>query len=282
MKHDLLCVIGSALAAVSGCASVGGSTSNGSHPRPISIALATGPFGALLAPTTIDETHRVWMLIDTGASTSSLDRSVAARLGLQERTTTNRTVGVGGSGESGGLVAVRQMQVAGASYGPIDLHTLDLSDLRDLERQRGGPTTDGILGADFLAPLSAVIDYGNRRLILTAPNATNRQFYVEGIVILAPSGAPTALTVLQSWPKKIDVPLVGANVAVVTAQGRVQSAQTDVRGRFKLGPITAGASKTIRSLSITHQDALPYSLSEPGDLLTTSRVRLLISVGRAR
>jgi hypothetical protein len=127
-----------------------------------------------------------------------------------------------------------------------------------------------------------VVDYGHRRLILIDPDADGREFYVQGIVALAADGAPSALTPLKSWPKKIVNALVGAKVSVVTAQGRLQTAQTDTHGRFKLGPITAGAFKTIRTLSVSHEGAVTYSLSEPGELLAGSRVRLLISVASAR
>lgn len=279
----LLALLGLTIVTIGGCASVRSAASTPAPHHSISIALATGPFGALLAPMTLNETHRVWMLIDTGASTSSIDRNVARGFGLTESPSSNITVGVGGTSSSaGGIFAVRQLEVAGASYGPIDLHALDLTGLRGLEQDRGGPRTDGILGADFLAPLSAVVDYGHRRMVLIDPNADGRQFYVQGIVALAAEGAPSALTALKSWPKKILSALVGAKVSVLTAQGRLQTAQTDTQGRFKLGPITAGAFKTIRTLSVSHEDAVTYSLTEPGELLTGSRVRLLISVVPAR
>lgn len=279
----LLALLGLTIVTLGRCASLRSAAPASAPHRSISIALATGPFGALLAPMTLNGTHRVWMLIDTGASSSSLDRSVARGFGLTESPSSNVTVGVGGTSSSaGGIFAVKQLEVSGASYGPIDLHALDLSGLRGLEQDRGGPRTDGILGADFLAPLSAVVDYGHRRLVLFAPDADGRQFYVQGIVVLAAAGAPSALTPLNSWPKEVANALVGAKVSAITAQGRLQTAQTDARGRFKLGPITAGAFKTIRSLSVSHEDAVTYSMTEPGDLLEGSRVRLLISVVPAR
>lgn len=278
-----LVLLGLTIVAIGGCASVRSAASAPAPHRSISIALATGPFGALLAPLTLNGTHRVWMLIDTGASTSSIDRTVARGLGLTESPSSNVTIGVGGTSSSaGGIFAVQQLEVDGALYGPIDLHALDLSGLRGLEQDRGGPKTDGILGADFLAPLSAVIDYGHRRLVLLDPDADGRQFYVQGIVALAAEGAPSALTSLKSWPKNIVNALVGARVSVLTAQGRLQTAQTDTQGRFKLGPITAGAFKTIRTLSVSHEGAVTYSLTEPGELLAGSKVRLLISVVPAR
>ncbi len=111
------------------------------------------------------------MLLDTGALTSSLDITVAKKLGLKHGDEV-KSVGIGGI-QKGYEISLR-----GISIGDFDtrvtanllpLTALDFEVINSVQKERKLPRIDGLLGHSALRINSAVIDYSTRTLYLRSP-----------------------------------------------------------------------------------------------------------------
>lgn len=107
------------------------------------------------------------LFIDTGATTI-IDLALAKSLGIE--LTDTGMQGYGLTGVAGDRLSARldlrigQLKITGA---PCDC--LDLGQLKEINRKAGLPEFDGLIGADLLAALRAVIDYDSLTLTMKRP-----------------------------------------------------------------------------------------------------------------
>ncbi len=100
---------------------------------------------------------RANLLLDTGASVTSIHSDVAARLHIDEART-QKTIGqVAG----GGLLLVRRTRLSSISVGP---HTKADMDVAIVEHKGPPVAYEGLLGMNFLRNLRYSIDFGNRTI----------------------------------------------------------------------------------------------------------------------
>lgn len=248
---------------------------------PVEIELRPNRWGGMIVRARLNSRYPVLLLIDTGASASSFDRAVAARLGLVERDDHKVTIGVGGSSGIGGSIVAQELTIARVSFGAISFHAVDLESLRALDRRGGSELIDGILGADFLAAHQAVVDYPRSRLTLVPWQADTRPTYLRGQVALAARGAPSSFSPTAE-NRAVDQPLVGAQVSVATDDGQILRTRTDRHGRFAFGPLPARVRRTPQWLEVEHRDGLPGRLESPGQLLSSAESQLLALLERRR
>lgn len=109
-----------------------------------------------------------WMLIDTGASKTVLDKERAKNFLQKEKFQEhdNLSIGLGTSNMKSHLVTIKKI-----SFGKIENRNyttvvLDLSNVNDAYRKIKQKPIDGILGSDLLKKYKAVIDYGKKIIIL--------------------------------------------------------------------------------------------------------------------
>jgi predicted aspartyl protease len=106
--------------------------------------------------------------VDTGAMDAEIDKTVAARLKLPTKETSIILQGLGGEVSKVNKVSLEKFSVQSVQR-PLDMLLDDLSGVNAALQQEGGSHYDGLLGATFLAPLSAVIDYGSAKMFLLDP-----------------------------------------------------------------------------------------------------------------
>lgn len=139
------------------------------------------------------ERHKINMLIDTGAATTTVDQRLAERLGLQTRAL--RVTGM-----FQGPQTVREARLPSFTLGIARVEGWDALVL-DLSQVRLGERIDLIVGLDILHQLPGLtIDYTKRVLNLTCPAALETKVAVERNLPLlriqmAVQGASLALAV---------------------------------------------------------------------------------------
>ena len=155
----------------SGCADVGRSEATppaDSAAGELGFRLA-GPGGAaIVVPVDINGRGPIDLILDTGATITCVDTSLARELALPEqRLTVGTAVGVGGTGRVR-LHRVDSLRVAGAVARRINVCAMDLSAMRVV-----APSVRGLLGLNVLKPFTVTIDFERGVLRLSAP-ATGR------------------------------------------------------------------------------------------------------------
>ena len=151
----------------SACADVGGSDTTppaDSAAGELGFRLA-GPGGAaIVVPVHINGRGPVDLILDTGASITCVDTSLAREFALPEqRLTVGTAVGVGGTGRVR-LHRVDSLRVAGAVARRINVCAMDLSAMRVV-----APNVRGLLGLNVLKPFTVTIDFERGVLRLAAP-----------------------------------------------------------------------------------------------------------------
>jgi predicted aspartyl protease len=152
------------LACVSACGTIpdraAGSTANACSVQRVAEMPVRIANGAILIPATINQT-KVEMQIDTGASGSMIDQTMAARLALPSdahRRTTLR--GIGGDVESQNTV-VRSLEIGGQEWQSLSLSTGHLA-----TEFHHGTQVAGLLGADRLSGFDIELDVPHARMTL--------------------------------------------------------------------------------------------------------------------
>ena len=155
--------------AVSGaaCADVGGSDATppaDSAAGELGFRLA-GPGGAaIVVPVHINGRGPIDLILDTGATITCVDTSLAREFALPEqRLTIGTAVGVGGAGRVR-LHRVDSLRVAGAVARRLNVCAMDLSAMRVV-----APSVRGLLGLNVLKPFTVTIDFRRSVLRLAAP-----------------------------------------------------------------------------------------------------------------
>lgn len=120
-----------------------------------------GPGGAaLLVPVYVNGGGPYSFVLDTGATMTCVDRSLAERLDLPEARGGGVGVGVGQAGELQ-LVAVDSLRVGEATAVDMMACSLDLEQLREV-----GIEVEGLLGLNYLQEFRVTLDFPSRRLTL--------------------------------------------------------------------------------------------------------------------
>lgn len=110
-----------------------------------------------------------WLLIDTGASATIVDRQSAARLELVPTPTPHTATGQGECGLSESAVdsaSVDELALGTVRLQEVEAKVLDLSSVNGRLEEAGANRIDGILGADLLEEHGAIIRFAERRLYL--------------------------------------------------------------------------------------------------------------------
>jgi predicted aspartyl protease len=125
-----------------------------------------GPGGAaIVVPVHINGRGPIDLILDTGATLTCVDTSLARELALPEqRLTIGTAVGVGGAGRVR-LHRVDSLRVAGAVARQINVCAMDLGAMRVV-----APSVRGLLGLNVLKPFTVTIDFERRVLRLAAPS----------------------------------------------------------------------------------------------------------------
>jgi predicted aspartyl protease len=126
-----------------------------------------GPSGAaIIVPAVLNGRDSVSLILDTGATLTCLDDSVARDLKLPER------IGVVGSGISVNgrgrmrLVKLDSIRVGAASARDLTVCAIDLSSVRALS-----PSVRGLLGLNFLRSFRVTLDFQRDVLRLQRPTS---------------------------------------------------------------------------------------------------------------
>jgi len=110
----------------------------------------------VLVPVSVNGYGPYEFILDTGASSSSVDRRLADRLGLPETGQSANVRGVGGTTVAP-MVRLREWRVGGR---PLRSRTLVVTDV-------GDDRVSGLLGSDELRRFGKVtVDYSRQRLVL--------------------------------------------------------------------------------------------------------------------
>jgi predicted aspartyl protease len=158
-----------ALAAASGvgCADAGRSEATppaDSAAGEIDFRLAGAGGAAIVVPVYVNGRGPIDLILDTGATITCVDTSLARELALPEqRLTVGTAIGVGGVGRVR-LHRVDSLRVAGAVARRINVCSMDLAGMRAV-----APSVRGLLGLNVLKPFTVTIDFERRVLRLAAP-----------------------------------------------------------------------------------------------------------------
>ena len=125
-----------------------------------------GPGGAaIVVPVHINGRGPIDLILDTGATITCVDTSLARELALPEqRLTIGTAVGVGGAGRVR-LHRVDSLRIAGAVARRINVCAMDLGAMRTV-----APDVRGLLGLNVLKPFTVTIDFQRSVLRLAPPS----------------------------------------------------------------------------------------------------------------
>ncbi|HEV3005361.1 MAG TPA: retropepsin-like aspartic protease [Pirellulales bacterium] len=113
--------------------------------------------------------ERVVFLLDTGAQLTNLDQSLADRLRLPQRDTPGQfNLLLDGSELPLKTASVKQLAIGGISA-PVEAVLLPMTKLNEWRQGEGYPPWAGLLGAEVLQRLGAVIDFEASKLFLLDP-----------------------------------------------------------------------------------------------------------------
>ena len=114
------------------------------------------------------EGHPLNVIIDTGASHSCFDldfvRQLSPEISMENNDGLN--VGVGTSNFESKLSSICNFRMGRFLLKQYDIVLLDMSNINAAYKMMHKPLIHGILGSDFLMKYKAVIDYGERVLVL--------------------------------------------------------------------------------------------------------------------
>jgi clan AA aspartic protease (TIGR02281 family) len=129
------------------------------------VALTRTPVGHFSLKGTIDG-RPVTLLLDTGASSTVVDRATADRLGLAARLVDNKGGGLGASGARTERAAVASVRLDGFTTHLDSVFVMDIATVNVALADNGAEAVDGVVGADVLMHGRAVIDYARGVLYL--------------------------------------------------------------------------------------------------------------------
>lgn len=105
-------------------------------------------------------------ILDTGASNSCVDLSLADKFKLQMNDSETKAAGAGAVGMDTKIAHENVLKIDKWKYKNTSLVLLDLSHVNTALTEHKAKAVDGILGADILEKGKAIIDYKKKRLFL--------------------------------------------------------------------------------------------------------------------
>ena len=131
----------------------------------ISIPLRFSASKHLLGRFTVNG-HKGVFLIDTGASNSCMDIALAEQYDLAVAGEPLSVTGAGNEKLSAQASQKSHLGYQGQELFQVEFMLIDMEAINSALEEQGESPIDGILGADLLVALSAVIDYKEKRLLL--------------------------------------------------------------------------------------------------------------------
>jgi len=113
----------------------------------------------------LNGTVKLLLIVDTGASMSMLDRDKLEEAGIEWEKTEIELAGFGGS-QKLYSAQIANLTIGTAETGQMSIFGADLSELQATQKRMGSRPVDGLIGADFLARYSAVIEVKHSTLFL--------------------------------------------------------------------------------------------------------------------
>ena len=107
-------------------------------------------------------------LIDTGASSTVIDRASAEARSLTRETSNERAAGLGTIGQATEATEAR-LRLGSLDLGRVKVAVLDLSHVNAALAQHGAGAIDGVIGNDLLIARQAILDVVGARLYLLPP-----------------------------------------------------------------------------------------------------------------
>lgn len=101
-----------------------------------------------------------WFILDTGASTSCLNMEAATTFNLNTEASEIKAAGAGAIDMETLMAKGNSLEIGGKKLRNVDFVLFDMVHVNDALTQAEEEAVDGILGADLLKRLRAVIDYG--------------------------------------------------------------------------------------------------------------------------
>ena len=110
--------------------------------------------------------HKGVFLIDTGASNSCMDIALAEQYDLAVAGEPLSVTGAGNEKLSAQASQKSPLGYQGQELFQVEFMLIDMEAINSALEEQGESPIDGILGADLLVALSAVINYKEKRLLL--------------------------------------------------------------------------------------------------------------------
>lgn len=111
--------------------------------------------------------QQVYMIIDTGASRTVLDKTRLSEISGAEFISSDRlSTGLGTNSMTSEKVVLNELAFGKIKIPDYEAVVLDLSHVNQSYAKLGYHGIDGVLGGDILLKLNAVIDYKRGRLVL--------------------------------------------------------------------------------------------------------------------
>ncbi len=99
-------------------------------------------------------------IVDTGASTSCIGMHSATDFLLKSEKSDIKAAGAGATGMETEITKENVLKIGGITLAKQEFILFNLTHVNDALEQVSEPAVDGILGADLLKKLRAIIDYG--------------------------------------------------------------------------------------------------------------------------
>jgi predicted aspartyl protease len=159
-----------AVLSLGGCVAAGEPAPDAVAPESGQVAFEfAGPGGAaLVVQVRVNDSGPFPFVLDTGATLTCVDETLARELNLPEAA---GVVGVGGGVR--GLGALRLVEIERVSLGAATVRGLRGCTLDLAQMQKAGLTVRGLLGLNFLKPYRLTIDFPSKRLELTPAGGTH-------------------------------------------------------------------------------------------------------------
>jgi uncharacterized protein (TIGR03067 family) len=116
--------------------------------------------------------EKIIMLLDTGATNTSISHKLAKKLKLV--LTNENTIKIDGSNLKRWQSTIPDLRCGQFSRGSTGVDLIDMEELVTTLKQKDNVEIDGILGANILDPYCAIIDYRNRALFMRDIPAVDR------------------------------------------------------------------------------------------------------------
>jgi hypothetical protein len=182
--------------------------------------------------------NRLSLLVDSGSSTSILDRESVSRLALtivgsNPDSRASEGVGIGGLARILGTTELENASLGELVLERVGFDVMDLSSI--FSQPEGGSTkvADGILGRDLLERYQAQIDFGAGTMLFRSP--VKKQLRVSGRVVCGDTDAPPQVRLVERprSEKRTFPSLVDARVSISSLIDKKPEVTTGRNGRFE-------------------------------------------------